>query len=301
MKAFSITSSGDFAEQDLVRRDLVKEFKIHIRDLRPVFLIKQVSTLVRRGECIIVNLRSIKMLIGHKNLYIFNLSNSKNIKNFAELLTQRIKKKEQIKFEHIVLEFSLEYILEQIKRRFEDIERISDKILTNLNNLLHDEDFEKLLSLKKQLSKLGSNTKEINEMIEDILGDHEKIKELYLYQKNIFKTEELESILENFIEQIEDISNRIDELNENIDYTQEILTLKMSSRRNTIIKFDLLINSITAILAFLAVIVGFYGMNVKNYLEESGNASTMLGIILFVIFIFFGLGIFWYLKRKKIL
>ena len=114
--------------------------------------------------------------------------------------------------------------------------------------------------------KLAKNTRELNELLDEILDDNEEISDMYL-GKAPKETDDLESILENVVEQLEDTSNRIDELDENIDDTQEILILKLSSRRNKIIQTDLILTSMTAVLAFLAVVTGVFGMNVLNKVE----------------------------------
>ena len=86
-----------------------------------------------------------------------------------------------------------------------------------------------------------------------------------------------------------------------IDDTQEVLTLKMDQTRNIIIRFNLLIASTAVIFAFLAVIVGLFGMNIRNALEESHSAFIFMTIALVVAAILFGLMLWGYLKRKRIL
>jgi Mg2+ and Co2+ transporter CorA len=111
---------------------------------------------------------------------------------------------------------------------------------------------------------------------------------------------ELESILEHAWEQFEDLSHRIDELNENIDDTQEFITLKMANRRNAIIRFDLYATIITAMLSGMAVIVGAFGMNLPNHMEQNDLSFYLVNIAI-ILFFFAGL-VFavWYIKRKKL-
>ena len=63
----------------------------------------------------------------------------------------------------------------------------------------------------------------------------------------------MESVIEHAWEQFEDLSHRIHELDEHVDDTQDFITLKMANRRNLIIRFDLIISILTAILSGFAV------------------------------------------------
>jgi len=301
MRTYEININGEIIEKDILRSTLINEFKIHTRDLRPVFSLKQISTIARRGKCIIVNFRSIKIIIGADKVYVFNIDTPKISENFIPLLLEKIKSKEKSQFEHLVLDATLSFILDKIRTWYTDLENGSYRILKTFRKELSDENFEKLLHFKKQLSKLSGNVKEVSEIIEDILNDDDEIAELYL-TKNFLKkdTEEAESILENYLEQVENIAHRIDELDENIDDTQEILTLKMARLRNEIIRFDLWVSSLTAILGLLAVITGFYGMNIKNHLEQNAYAIYFLAGIMILLSFLSGMGILLYLKKKKI-
>ena len=298
MKSVIIDNRGNIDEKDFDRKDLINKFKIHLRDLRPIFLMKQVSTIIRRGNCLIVNLRSTRLLISQEKVYVFGFSQKIN-KELINEFVREIKSDENILFELKVLSAGLKFSLANLIARFESIERLSQKILEKLNKSLKDQDFEKLLSIKKQLSHLSNNIKEISEAIEEILED-ENIYDLFL-QKKPKEIDEAESILEDYLEQIEDVTNRVDELNENIDDTQEILTLKLSNRRNRIIRFDLLVSAITAIFGMLGIIVGLYGVNLTNHLELNPHAFLVLALFIGFLLIFCGGLILIYLKRKDLI
>ncbi len=303
MQTLELLATGKIAEKELSRKAITEVFGIHSRDLRPIFTKKQTTSILARGNCIIVSLRSVKMVIGNKKTFVFNLEKKKIPEYFVPLLLEKIEKtrNEKTRFEHALLETALYYIMEKMQRRFEDIERVSDQLMHKLHaEKVHDQTFEQLLHLKKRLSKLKTTVDEIEGEITELVSDDEDLKDLYLEMKKPSNTDEVESILENLLEQIEDVSHRIEELDENIDDTQEVLALRMSNMRNTIIKFDLLVSTATGVLALLAVITGLYGMNLKNSLEQDSQAFENVTIVLVVVF-FLGLGLLiaW-LKRKKV-
>jgi len=302
MKVIVINSKGNFEEQDVSRKDMTSKFGIHSRDLRAVFVKKQSTTIFSRGNCIVFNCRSVKLIIGAKEVFVLGLEKSKIPETFVPLLQEKIQEqKEKIRFEHLILDITLSYILEKVFRRFDDIERASVQILGKLNIELRDHVLEQLLHLKKRLSKLGTNVSELKDIIEELVEEDEELVELYLEVKRPENVDDVESILENALEQIEDLSHRVDELDENIDDTQEILTIKLDHLRNTIIKFDLIITIATGILAFMTVVTGLYGMNIKSGLESSHEAFTKITFLLAGSFVVGMLFLLAWLRKKKIL
>ncbi len=299
MRILEIDATGEFKEREVSRKDISIEFDAHLRDLRPIFSLRQMPTLSRRGKGIVLNFRSVKVLIGDKHVLVFGMESSKIEDIFVPGLIENIKK-DGSRFELQVLESALMYIIQKSKTTYERISRIAENTLNTLRHQARDEHFEKLLALKKQLLKLQKNVKELNEMMDDILDDPEEMDDLVLGRTTSKAEDEVESILENALEQIEDVANRIDELDANIDDTQEILTLKLSSRRNEIIRIDLLLSVITAIFALLAVVTGLFGMNIKNNLEPSFNAFIWVlgGMVLFGVLAMLGLWL--YLRKKKV-
>lgn len=299
MRILEINASGKFKEREVSRKEISVEFEVHLRDLRPIFSIRQMPTLSRRGKAIVLNFRSAKVLIGGKNVLVFGMESSQIKDIFVPALLEGIKKKES-RFELQVLESALKYILQKSKAKFEKISQMAENTLYALHHHAGDKHFEKLLALKKHLLKLQKNVRELNEMMDDVLDDEEEMNDLVLGRATAKVLEELESILENALEQIEDVANRIDELDANIDDTQEILTLKMSSRRNEIIRIDLILSVTTAIFALLAVVVGLFGMNIKNNLEPSHNAFIIVLLGMMIFGLLSGLLLWWYLRRKRV-
>ena len=243
MQSLLVDDKGRISEVDITRGELIKAFDIHLRDLRPVVSMKQVITFFRRGKGIILNFRSVKILVSKNHVYVFNVENKNITEKFIPLLGEKIAaRSKDFPFEFAVLEQSFAYMNESIHEKIVHIENASHKIFRKLNVELKDETFEQLLTLKKKLSQLRTNAKEMEEAVEEILEEDASLEELSLSGKKKTHTAEIESILENALEQTENITHKVRELEDGIDDTQEILTLKIASLRNTIIKFDLVIS-----------------------------------------------------------
>lgn len=269
---------------------------MHQRDIRPLFSLKQFPVISPKENCMIVSFGSMKVLIEKTKVLVFNPNLNKL---FIDKLQEQIKNNSSYIFHIIVLEFVIEFVFKIFDDAFNNNSKQIQQILDKLKTSFADVDFEKLLSLKKNLIKMQRQVSEIEELTEQILKDDNEIQEICFYDDKIY--EDIESILENGWEQFEDLFHRIEELSENIDDTQEIITLKMASRRNTIIKVDLFATMITVVFSFFAVLVGAFGMNIKNTLEDSVLTFYLILCSIFLVSFFFGIFVLKYFKKRKIL
>ncbi len=303
MKAFRITSNGTVEIREVMKKDLSTRFNIHSRDLRPVLLMRQLSTISVRGDAVIINLEDLKMIVGEARAYVLFSGHEKLTREFVDLLSEKLETKGEdtnAPFEFLLLESAIFFTLERIDMNFYNFEKILTKTLFDISNKPTEELFEKLLSLKKRLSGLEKRVQEIQDSLEDLLEDDQEMSDLRLSKgtEETFSIDSIESILDNALELVIEISNKIAEKKENIDDTQEILTLKMSSIRNTVIKLNLFTGVGATILAFGTLITGFYGMNLRNQWEDSPwGFFVVTGTIIFILFVFLSL-FYWFLKKR---
>lgn len=303
MKSTHISQDGRQVTKELGRKALSENFELHHRDLRPLFSLRQVATIFSRKNVIIANLGMIKLLISRDQVLVFNLDNPEVPEDFIPVLKEAIKKRSKgYDFELSVLDFSLHYKIENLRVQAAELQRGVSKVLRLVEQDYSQINLEKLLKLKKQISKFEITIRENQEAGEEILDDDEELIDLCLSQqgKKEVDFDEAESIMDSYVEQIEDIAHQVDELKENIDDTQEILSLKINSLRNTIIRFELVATLTTALFSLLAVITGLYGMNIRNNLEN--NHLAFYVIVLCFVFASIALGMMtWrFLKHKKI-
>lgn len=304
MKCFVVSKTGKQETIEINRKSLAKRFSIHPRDLRPVFTLRQLATISPKREAIVMNLGVLKLLVGIDKVYIFNTQNEEIETLFIPKLVEKLKQQDHpTPFEFIVLESALDYRFTKLKTQYEKLEKNVGNILKRIQKNFDDKTLERLLNIKKELSRFSTLMEEIEEILMDILDDDEEMKDFYLSTKVATEEdfEELESVLEHFSEPAEAISHKLEDLKENIEDTQEFISLKLSNRRNMIIRFDLFATLVTAVFSFLAVITGVYGMNIRNNIEQDYSAFLIvIGVLVFLGFTSLFL-MWWHLKRRKIL
>ena len=199
MQALEISATGQLQEKDISRKDLIHIFHIHQRDLRPVFSSRQSATIARRGNCLIVNLRRVRMIIGEDRVFLFNVSDPLVIEKLIPQLVKSLQKQEELlPFSFDILEGALEFTFQRIQHQFEELACVGERILKKLEKEPQDEIFAQLLSLKKQLSRVEMDATELEELLIEILKDDEELQDFY-FSKKVRNTEEIESILENKI------------------------------------------------------------------------------------------------------
>ncbi len=303
MKIIEINNEGVPRERNILRKTLAAELEIHLRDLRPVFISKQVATITPRNGTIILNFGSIKMIITSKKVFLSNLEEKSIRDKFIPELCLAIQENNTELFEFLVLEFSLNYKVKKSKTKFINTERQVQQLLVKIQTDFTEKNLASLLQWKKKISRFKINVEENEAAALEVMENEAELADLYLSlnhntSEEDSNTEEAESILESFLEQIEDVSHKLSRLEDDIDDTQEIITLNLSNRRNSIIQFDLFATVLTGILAVLTLITGIFGMNIKNNVESSHEIFVWLveGMIVLFVVLFVGA---WLLFRKK--
>jgi len=306
LQLFHITSQGKNSQIDLQKKEISEKFDMHTRDLRPVYLSHQLFTISVRGEAVVVNLGKLKLIIGIHETLIFPMKNERKLRKFLEILSKKLQKRaeedREIPFEFIVLETAFTFILKDISKHFDVFEKQLEKLLEEISESPSQKNFGNLLLKKKEILLLEKPAQEIKNALYEVLEEEDEIEELWISKNkhSDFEEDDVESILENLLEQVTEISHKLADKKENIDDTQEIITLKLSSIRNTIIQYDLLLSAFAVIFSGGTLVSGFFGMNLLNHQENNQDmffwiVTSTLTFSLIFLFLFFIL-----IKKKRI-
>jgi len=98
--------------------------------------------------------------------------------------------------------------------------------------------------------------------------------------------EDLEVLLESFSKQVEEVVNEAENIESNVQSTQEIVELILDSNRNQLLALDLKVSIGTMGIGTGALIAGAFGMNLTSHMEHSpfafyvlSGASTVVALL----------------------
>ncbi len=100
-------------------------------------------------------------------------------------------------------------------------------------------------------------------------------------RKRTRNTQSLEILLENYLNEVEWITSKVDDLLNEITNTEEYVVLQLDFIRNRILKFELYLSISTFIVTCGALTTGFFGMNLINHFENDQRMFTIVTILLF--------------------
>ena len=302
MKAIYIKQNAGTKEVSISRQDLAEKFNLNTRDLRPIFSIFQVATILPRQSALVINLGFIKAVLSKNEAYFFTHKESDTYKAFIEKVKSINSKLTEDDFFLKIFEEILKAKIAQMQGKVAKIQSKIEEALKEVRRSASEKNLKELLVVQKRISSLEVRLKEIQSAIMELLDDEENFDELVGVGIDSKEARlEAESILEDFLEQIEEELGKITRLKEEIEDTQDYLNLKLSSSRTTIVRFDLIATITTLVMSLLAVIVGLFGVNIKNGFEESHTAFAVLSISLIALFVVLVSIMLYYLKKREVL
>jgi len=88
--------------------------------------------------------------------------------------------------------------------------------------------------------------------------------------------QEVEDLFETYFTHIDSTFRNLEQLNEYIDDMEDLIEIELDSKRNQLIKLELLLTAGTLCLSGFGVVVGVFGMNIKNGLEGSQSSFELV-------------------------
>jgi len=156
------------------------------------------------------------------------------------------------------------------------------------DNIDHDR-FKRLLHYSRRLAAFKNRASLVHEALEEVLGQDDDLAAMYLTDKKNGLTrklddhEELEVLLESFSKQVEEIVNEAENIESNVQSTQEIVELILDSNRNALLALDLKVSIGTMGIGTGALVAGLFGMNLQSHLEETPYAFIGMSVLSTVI------------------
>nr|GEW43329.1 magnesium transporter MRS2-11, chloroplastic-like [Tanacetum cinerariifolium] len=324
-----VSSSGMVSTRKISRRDLLKSSGLRPRDIRSVdpslWLTNTMPSLLVRENAILLNLGSLRAIAMLESVFIFNY-NRRAGKAFIDALLPRLNPKNMhggpvMPFELEVVEAALHSRIQRFEDKLMDLEPRVQALLEVLPNRLTAGILEQLRISKQTLVELGSKAGALKQMLFDLLEDSHEIRRICIVGRNCIlsrnddlectvpqekqiaeeEEEEIEMLLENYLQRCESCHNQAERLLESAREMEDSISVNLSSRRLEVSKFELLLQVGTFCVAVGALVAGIFGMNLRSYLEEHVFAFwlTAGGIVFGAVVAFFLM--YTYLRTRRIL
>ncbi|AFP65298.1 CorA Metal Ion Transporter (MIT) Family (nucleomorph) [Chroomonas mesostigmatica CCMP1168] len=260
------------------RRELLQFFRgiLQSRDIRqvnPSFSAK--PALWVRHNAILVSLEQIRAVILYNKLFLFDPDNPK-VQRAGKIISERLGKTEErnvdmtrMPFEFRALEGILVNVCMSLEKNFASLE---PTILENLDDLptrLTSRQLEELRTFKQRLSQFSAKAQDVQRVLQEVLEEDETMINMYLTEKKFFpkrvrnpiEHDEIEILSESYLQVVDHLTNRAELLDNAIDDTEDLVTIRLDTIRNRILFVELTLNIISLTFAAGSLVVGMFGMN----------------------------------------
>ena len=302
-------------DHNLYPRDLRKIDTSSV-DVIPNILVKE--------TCILVNLLHIKALIENDKVYVFDTSDPSSAIKLGVLMYDLESKLSQKvsnaaykqSYEHNALESIFINVMSTLETEFKQQEESCTKILNELENQINREKLRDLLIKSKSLTLFYQKAFLIRDVLDELLESDEDMAAMYLsgpkykpavnvngtttdihhHGSDITRkdssapTEEvditdIEMLLETYYTQCDEFVQHSESLIQDIKSTEEIVNIILDANRNSLMLLELKVTIYTLGVTVATLLPAFYGMNLKNFIEESylGFAGVVVFSILFAV------------------
>jgi len=285
--------SGQFKKSELCA-----EHRLNPRDLRKIDsrVPNLVPTILVRKEAILVNILHIRALVKADAVVLFDTYGSADSRLhsvFLYHLEHNLKAKTSgLPYEFRALESILLSVSSALEAEMVFIRNLVGGLLAELEDDIDHDRFKRLLHYSRRLTSFQNRAKLVGQALEEVLEQDEDLTAMYLTDKinnvprELSEHEDLEVLLESFSKQVEEVVNEAENIESNVQSTQEIVELILDSNRNQLLALDLKVSIGTMGIGTGALVAGLFGMNLTSHLEESSLAFYALSGVSSVIALF---------------
>ncbi|KAG6379568.1 hypothetical protein JVT61DRAFT_10072 [Boletus reticuloceps] len=233
------------------RSDLCNEHRLNPRDLRKIDsrIPNLVPTILVRREAILINILHIRALVKADTVVLFDTfgSNDSRLHSvFLYHLEHNLKARgSTAPYEFRAIESILLSVLSALEAEMVFIRKIVGGLLAELEDDINHDKFKRLLHYSRRLAAFKNRATLVQEALEEVLEQDEDLNAMYLTDKkngtprDMHEHDELEVLLEFFSKQVEEIVNEAENMEANVQSTQEIVELILDSNRNALLALDL--------------------------------------------------------------
>lgn len=280
---FDISGNVVAVSRKFPKTKFLSENGLFPRDLRKIdsSAIDIIPTVAVRNNCILVNLLHIKAIVKSDLVMIFDTSASTNAHRLSlfmydlELKLKQSSSSHGTPYEFKALESILVNVMTCLETELQLHLKACSGILEELEDQIDRDKLRELLVKSKSLTAFYQKALLIRNVLDELLESDDDLEQMYLterHNKPDFKRDdfaEIEMILEAYYKQCDEFVQNAETLLNDIKSTEEIVNIILDANRNSLMLFELKITVYTLGFTVATAIPLFYGMNLKNYIEES--------------------------------
>ncbi|KAE8131543.1 hypothetical protein BDV38DRAFT_264160 [Aspergillus pseudotamarii] len=283
--------NGEFRKSELIAK-----YGLLPRDLRKIDSSTLPHILVR-PSAILINLLHLRVLIKADRVLVFDAYGSTDSymqSLFVYDLEGKLRQKQSQGAQALPYEFrALEAVLISVTAGLEEeFNGVREPVVRVLRALEEDIDRDKLRHLLIYSKKLGSfeqKARLVRDAIDDLLEADDDLAAMYLteraegVQRQEHDHQEVEMLLESYHKVCDEIVQASGNLVTGIRNTEEVVKAILDANRNSLMLLDLKFSIGTLGLATGTLFSALYGMNLKNFIEESDFGFGGVSVICFAI------------------
>ncbi|ETW05840.1 hypothetical protein, variant 1 [Aphanomyces invadans] len=254
---------------------------VHMRDIRKLdkmFSTSNEPSITVRQQAILVNCDPVRAVIMRDCCLVF-------LPDGADSLIAHLKANFKLHIaDATAFEFAaLEAILATVCFTFStQCKQVIPEGRAALEKMTKDEsigELESLRSIKNTMSVLESQLGGMRRLLMNLLENEADLHMMYLTKLcedpklaqdlYSFDTEDVESILELYLQEIYGSQTRVALMAHNIVNTESIVMLKLDSKRNFLLSVDLSLTVLGTLIAMPTFIVGAFGMNLNSHIQDT--------------------------------
>ncbi|EPS28454.1 hypothetical protein PDE_03400 [Penicillium oxalicum 114-2] len=286
--------NGEFRKSELIAK-----YGLLPRDLRKIDSSTLPHILVR-PSAILINLLHLRVLIKSDRVLVFDAYGSTDSymqSLFIYDLEGKLRQKQSqvapagqaLPYEFRALEAVLISVTTGLEEEFNGVREPVVRVLRALEEDIDRDKLRHLLIYSKKLGTFEQKARLVRDAIDDLLEADDDLAAMYLTERATGKEreednhQEVEMLLESYHKVCDEIVQSSGNLVTNIRNTEEVVKAILDANRNSLMLLDLKFSIGTLGLATGTLFSALYGMNLKNFIEESDFGFGGVSVICFVL------------------
>jgi magnesium transporter len=243
-----------------------------IRQVDPAFSAK--PALWVRHSALVVSLEGVRAIVLHDKVFVFDPDHSV-ARSVVNVIRQSVTTSPDMlddpdmPFEFKALEGMFIVGIMGLEREFNQLNPEVERHLHELPTQLTSKMLEELRINKQRLNHFLSRAHNVRDILEKLLDEDEDMANMYLTEKHrspnvsrdVGEHDQVEMLLEAYMQVIDELVNRADLLNDAIDDTEDLVMIHLDTLRNKLLSVELGLSVVSMTFGFGGVLAGVFGMN----------------------------------------